>query len=350
MVEINYERGESMNSKERIEASIAGEPVDRRAFTPVLGLYGARLTGCPAPLYYADPEKYALGQAAVRATVAPDVLCAPLAFAALGASFGGELIYPENDVPQIKRPAISEMNAWDNLKVPDVEANPKLSYFHEAIRRLAAAHGNEVPIVMVIPAPADFPELVIGFEAWIEAVLFQPRQAMRVIDEIIAPFYIKLVNSFFDDGASLVVMPCGMASPVVMVRSKVQDFTRPVLDKVLAKIEGPVILHNVGAPLVPNMDLLTNVPSVVGFIVDQLDSLAEARGIAGSGPVLVGGLDCGVLGNMTPDDIRIHCIGLLEDRKHDPKFVLGTSGPDVAWTTPIENLHAMRNTLSEQLS
>ena len=40
-----------MNSMERIQATLAGKPLDRRAIAPVLGLYGARLTNCPLERY-----------------------------------------------------------------------------------------------------------------------------------------------------------------------------------------------------------------------------------------------------------------------------------------------------------
>ena len=61
-----------MNSMERIQAALAGKPVDRRAIAPVLGLYGARLTNCPLDQYYTDPAAYARGQSAVRETFQPD--------------------------------------------------------------------------------------------------------------------------------------------------------------------------------------------------------------------------------------------------------------------------------------
>ncbi len=330
-----------MNSMERIQATLAGKPLDRRAIAPVLGIYGARLTNCPLEQYYTDPAAYARGQSAVRETFQPDVLCAPLAFASLGAAFGGELIYLETESPNLRRPAVQSLAQWDSLEPPDPDKHPRLLYFRDVIRRLAAEHGSEVPIAMVIPIPTDIPDVVMGLETWLDAVLFDPAGAKRVMDKVI-PFYVQLVNGFFAAGATFVVMPCGFASPTIVTREIVKTFTRPILANVLTQLNGPVVLHNVGSQMLAHLDLLTGLPSVVGFIVDQRDDLAQSRRIIGSDSVLFGGLDCGNVGRMTAAEVEGRCREILEERRHDARFILGTSGPDVVWNTPPENIHAMR--------
>jgi uroporphyrinogen decarboxylase len=329
-----------MNSMERIQATLAGKPLDRRAIAPVLGLYGARLTNCPIEQYYNDPEAYVQGQSAVREIFRPDVLCAPLAFASIGAAFGGELIYMETQSPNLRRPAVQSVEQWDSLVSPDPDTHPKLLYFKEVIGRMAAEYKGEVPIAMVIPIPTDIPDVVMGFEAWLETVLFDPDGAQRVMDKII-PFYIDLVNGFFAAGATFVVMPCGFASPGIVTREIVTTFTRPILEKVLAQLHGPVVLHNVGAPMLAHLDLLTGLPSVVAFIVDQRDDLAKSRQVVGSDYVIFGGLDCANIGQMTATGVEDRCLAILEERRNDARFILGTSGPDVTWNTPPENIHAM---------
>ena len=331
-----------MNSMERIQATLAGKPLDRRAIAPVLGLYGARLTNCPLEEYYTDPVAYAAGQSAVRETFQPDVLCAPLAFASIGAAFGSELVFLDTESPNLRRPAVQSVEEWDSLVVPDPDAHPRLLYFRDTIRLMAAEHGGEVPIAMVIPIPADIPELVMGLESWLETVLFDPAGARRVMDKII-PFYVRLVNGFFAAGATFVVMPCGFASPAIVTREIVTTFTRPILAQALDQLCGPVVLHNVGAPILAHLDLLTGLPSVAAYIVDQRDDLARARAVVGPDCVLFGGLDCANVGRMTASEVANRCRAILEERRHDARFVLGTSGPDVAWNTPPENILAMRN-------
>jgi uroporphyrinogen decarboxylase len=330
-----------MNSVERMQATLAGKPLDRRAVAPVLALYGARLTGCPLEQYYTDPEAYLLGQVAVQKEFQPDLLYAPLAFAALGASFGGELVHLEDMPPDLRTPAIESIPQWNTLALPDPDSHPQLLYFRETVRLLAARFGGEIPIAIMIPIPTEIPDMVMGLEGWLDTVLFNQTAAQRVMEKII-PFYVRLVNGFFAAGASFVVMPCGFASSAITTRKLVSLFTRPVLLNVLAQLNGPVIMQSMGAPLLDHLDLLTDVPQVSGFMMDQTDDLARARQIIGADNLLFGGLDCTAIARMTAGEVEERCRTILEERREDTGFVLATTGPDVAWDTPPENIHALR--------
>jgi uroporphyrinogen decarboxylase len=330
-----------MNSMERIQATLAGQPLDRRAIAPVLSLYGARLTQCPPEQYYSDPAAYVRGQWAVREAFQPDILCAPLAFAFVGAAFGGELIFLATEPPNLRRPAVHSLEEWDRVAPPDPDSHPRLLYFREVIRRMAEALAGRVPIAMPIPIPVDIPGLAMGLESWLEVVLFDPAAARRVMGKLL-PFYVRLVNGFFAAGATLVVMPCGLASPATVTREVVATFTRPILEQALAQVRGPVVLHHIGAPILAHLDLLKGLPSVVGFVVDQRDDLAQARRVVGADSVLLGGLDCTNLGRMPAAEAERRYRAILDARREDARLVLGTSGADVVWNTPPENILAIR--------
>lgn len=89
-----------MNSRERVFATFQGKPVDRRPFTAMLSLYGARLTGCPLRDYYTDASAYARGQTAVREIFRPDILFSPFSLVGLAEAFGGEAKYFDNAPPR----------------------------------------------------------------------------------------------------------------------------------------------------------------------------------------------------------------------------------------------------------
>ena len=108
-----------MNSRERIQATLMGKPVDRRPFVPVLSLYGAKLTDCPLKQYYSDAAAYARGQAAARELFEPDALCTPFAYGLIGEAFGSSLHYFEDMAPNVRRPAISSLKQWESLVFPD---------------------------------------------------------------------------------------------------------------------------------------------------------------------------------------------------------------------------------------
>jgi uroporphyrinogen decarboxylase len=328
-------------------ATLAGKLLDRRAFVPVLSLYGAQLTNCPLDQYYSDPAAYALGQAAVCEAFAPDVLCGPFAFALIGAAFGSELTIYADQAPNIRRPAIQSLAEWERLTLPDPDTHPRLLFFREAIRRMAAELQGQAPIAAVLPPPIDLPALIMGMEAWLDLVLFDRAGAERVLAKV-TPFFVRLANCLFADGAAFVVLPSGFTSPAVLMREVVESFARPALDRALAQLSGPTVLHHVGAPLLAHLDLLTGMPSTVAFVLDQQDNLSKARHVIGLEPVLFGGPQGPSLARMTAAQVEMFCLAMLEERRlaKDPHFILCTSGPDVPLHTPPENIHAMRKAVA----
>ena len=331
-----------MNSMERILGTLAGKPLDRRAVAPVLSLYGARLTDCPLERYYSDPASYARAQSAVRETFQPDVLFSPFAFASIGAAFGSELHFFADQAPNVCRPAIQSVEEWDKLVLPDPDTHPQLLFFREAIRRMAVEHQGQVPIAAVLPPPIDLPALIMGIETWLETVLFDADGTQHIMNQTV-PFFVRLANTLLADGAAFIVLPCAFASPAIVTREIAAAFARPALEKSLAQLKGPVVLHHIGAPILRHLDLLTGLPSTVAFALDHQDNLDQARRVVGPATVLFGG-PCGPnLGRMTCAQVASECRAMLEDRRQDAHFVLFTSGADIPMNTPPENIHAILN-------
>lgn len=330
-----------MNATQRILATLAGRPLDRRAVTPVLSLYGAKLTGCPLETYYRDPAAYARGQAAVHEAFRPDVLFGPFDFPSLGEAFGGELHFFADQAPNLKRPGLPSLAEWERRPLPDPATHPLLTYYPEAIRRMVAAAGGEVPVAACLPPPIDLPILIFGMEAWLELVLFDEPAARRVLDRI-TPWFLECARLLYAAGATFIAMPCAFVSPAILPRERTAAVMIPALTAALARIGGPVVLHHGGAPLLAHLDLLAGLPAVVGYVNDEHDNLASARRILGSEPVMFGGPQAARLAGMAVAEIMQQCAALLADRRADPHFILCNSGPDIPWPTPPENIHALR--------
>jgi uroporphyrinogen decarboxylase len=335
-----------MNSRERIVATLTGAPLDRRAFIPGLSLYGARLTGCPLDRYYSDPIAYVAGQTAVREAFAPDVLFAPFVFAKIAAAFGCQIRAVSESAPNVRRGAISSVAELDQLRVPDLDTSPELVYFCEAVRRLVAEHGSTVPVAVALPSPTDLPALILGMDTWMETVLFDRDSAWRVI-ELIGPFIVRFVNRMFELGADFAVMPCAFGSPALVTREIAEMFSKPVIVDALAQFAGPVIFHHGGAPLLPFLDLFVNLPNTVGVVIDHLDNLAQSRAILGPDLTLLGGVFGPGLASLSAAEIEALCQNILADRQSDSHFILCTSGPDIPYHTPPENIMALRTAVEK---
>ena len=334
-----------MNSKERVLNILQGNVVDQRPFTALLSLYGAGLTGCPLREYYADAAAYARGQTAVRETFQPDILFSPFLLVALGEAFGADAKYFDNAPPNLLRPAITSAEEIAHVAVPDIDAHPRLLYIRESIRRIAESHGSEVVAAAILLSPVDLPLMIMGLDNWMETVLFDEDGVQRMLDVTI-PFFLQYANALLEDGADVLVLPAAFLTPSLVPPDVVERFTLPVLRDVFAGVQGPIVIHHAGGPFLKFLDRFSGLPNVVGFVLDHQDDLCAAREKAGPDVTLLGGLDGPNVGKGTPEEIEAQCLALLKNRQNDPRFILGTSGPDVALTTPLENIRAMRQAVA----
>lgn len=330
-----------MNAMERVLGTIGGKALDRRAFAPVLSLYGARLTGTRLRDHYTDPAAYARGAAAVREAFRPDVLFAPFTFAGIGEAFGSEVRWFEDQPPNVRKPAIESAAGWGDVRIPDPETHPRLAFLREAVARMASDVRGEVPIAVPLPSPVDLPSLAMGLDAWMEALLFEPEAARRIGDDA-ATFFVRLGNALLAAGGALLVVPSALTAPRVATRELAAGFVVPALAAAFSRLAGPVVLHHIGAPMLGTLDLVAGLPAVAGFAIDEADDPVRAREVVGPGKVLLVGPSGPGLPAREAAEVERGCRRLLEDLREDPRLVLFTAGADVPLETPPDRIHALR--------
>ncbi len=333
-----------MNSLQRVFATIAGQPVDRRAYTLTLSLYGARLTGCPLKRYYTEAQAYVEGQDAVRAAFAPDLLFGPFVLTALAEAFGGEAVYFDQQPPNLLRPAAASAAQAARLPLPDVDSHPRLQFMREAVRALAARYQGEVPIVGVVLMPLDLAPLLMGIDPWLDALTGDVAAAQAVL-EVCSTFFIRWGNALLQEGATFLAFPAVFCNPQILPLRIIRQIALPVMEAAFREIRGPLVMHHGGMRLGPYLAHFTALPQVAAFVIDRHDPLAEARTVLGPAPLLLGNLDGPTLDQETPETVHARCRQILADRAADPRFILATSGPDVPYATPPELIQTVAQTV-----
>lgn len=333
-----------MNSITRVFAAFGGQPADRRAFALTLSLYGARLTNCPLNSYYADPASYLAGQRAVTELCDPDILFTPFVIPLEARAFGCELTASKNGPPNVKKPACKGLTDVDRLILPLIDADPGLTYLVESTKLLAREFGNEKPIAAVLTSPIDMPALLVGIDAWLEALLFQPEACLRLTTLAVSHFQ-NLAAAMLQAGASCVITPVMFANPRIVTPDIARQVATPVLTQAYGSLKGPVIFHHGGNRLAPFLDMFMSVPNVAGFALDQRDSFAQAREVIGTQPVLFGNLSGPHLAGMTADEASARTTAILDDRAHDPSFIFCTANADIPWNTRPETIVAIRDAI-----
>jgi uroporphyrinogen decarboxylase len=329
-----------MNSLERVLAALQNQPADRPAFLLNASLYGARLTGASLEAHYSLAAAYAEGQMAVREAFAPDLLISPFMVPALGEAFGSRVSLPHLQPPNLSQFAADSAEAALRLPLPDVDSHPRILYLRECIRILARKYAGEVPIIGILVSPMDLPPLIIGLEAWLDALLFQPGIAQALLDRL-TPFFAALGTAMLSDGATALALTANLANRYLVPGPIVEGICRPALQQALGELSGPVILHHGGCPLLPHLADFKDLPNVVGFVLNAGEDLASARTVLGSGPLLLGNLDGPGLMNLQPDVVRASCEEVLAQCGQDLQILLATSNADIQLDTPPECIRAI---------
>lgn len=333
-----------MTPLERVLCRLQGLPTDRVPFAPLTPLYGARLISCKLDEYYINPEKYARGQTAVVDTIEPDILFSPFALLMEAEAFGSKAAYFEKNPPNLKIPAISGYQEIEKLSVPDIENHPRLTYMLESTRLLVEQYKNQIPVAVIVSSPTELPALIMGIENWIDTLLFHPEEAQQMI-ELTSAYFVKFANTMLSLGAACIFTPASFSNPTVITKKIAETILVPELKKVYAQINGPIVFHHGGARLIPFLELLHDLPNVVGFVLDPRDSFDEARKIIGNELAIMGNLNGQMLYKATPKIIEGWCLKLLENRKEDAKFIMTTSNADIPYDTPLENIQIITDTI-----
>ncbi len=330
-----------MNSKERVFATVMGKPVDRPPFTALLSLYGAKLIGAPLKEYYNNPNLYVEGQSAVRSIFKPDILFAPFLMVFLAEAFGGKVKYFDNSPPNLLHPSNSSVEEFLSMDFPQVDLNPKILYIRESIRKMHSLYSSDTAIAVAMLSPIEIPFMIFGIDKWMEIILFDKAGVKKVLDKTIT-FFIDLANALFKDGADFVALPSPLLVREITTNDLIKDVANPIYKESFSKLNGPVVIHHVGGTIVNSINLFTGLANMLGVVIDHKESLPLARDVLGPNVVLLGGPDGPNIHRYNKEQVIFKCKDILNDRINDSKFILATTGADVAIKTPEDNIHAMR--------
>jgi len=326
-----------MNSMERLQATIRGSDKDRCAVSLTLSLFGARLIQCPLKTYYTDASCYSQGQEAVRRLCHPDLLFGPFALPLEARAFGSEIHFFDQNPPNLRRPAWKSIHDVNRLKLPDLDSDPTMLYFFNTVRHMKKIHGSEIPIAAITLSPVDLPAMLFGIHGWLESVLFFQDEAQRIMEKLI-PYCKKKINRFMESGAAFIVFPCAFANPSIITREIAETTMLPVLNETFSESKGPLVIHSSGAALIPFLDLFCDLPGVSGFVLNAGEDIRLARQKTGPEKILIGNVEGPTLVNRTSEAIEQTCRQALEDYGDDSRFILGTTGADIAYDTPLSNI------------
>ena len=334
-----------MSPKERVASFLSGKTLDRFPCVPLVLNHSARVAGAKIGDHNRDGRL--MGQCHVEAyrRYGQDLITIFSDTAVIAEAMGTRLHYPDDDVPSVETPAVSDPDDLSRL----VRASPsdgRLPVYLEAIRTAIAEVGDDVFVTCCIPAPFTTAACLRGTDQ-IARDLYRHRELAHRLLRASLDVCAELVDAVVDAGGiPIIVDPVATGS--VLGERQFREFALPYLQELHAHISRrglPPMLHICGRT---SRILDAMVESAAALLSLDDIPMAEARDRAGDHVALMGNVrPAQTLLQGTPDDVRREVRELCDiGRTCSRGFVLG-SGCEVPISTPFQNVEAMMDAARE---
>jgi MtaA/CmuA family methyltransferase len=157
-----------MNSQERFQARLAGEPVDRPPNFNIFMTFAAHYIHQPLSSYYLDYRVLCEANLALLEPFQVDIVQVISDPYRETADFGAEVLFPEDGLPLCHHPLLADPGDLLKLKPPDPYTGRRMSDRLMAVRYLNEQVGEEIPVM-----------------GWVEGALAQAADLRGVSDLLI---------------------------------------------------------------------------------------------------------------------------------------------------------------------
>ena len=331
--------GYEMTSLERVDALVAGRPVDRVPCHPFIGDHAATVLGVPVSDYHRNPKLMAQAQVAAWRLYGHDWVGIGPALG-IAEAVGTVFTYPEQAAPYIVSHAIVEPSDLDEAVLPDV-SDPRIALYFEAVEAIQAEIGAEVPVSLNVRSPFSTAANLRGAEELMRDLMYRPEFAHRLLRfalEATLPL-LEAAPAGIRFGTSDPVASGSLISPR-HYREFAQPYERELLSAMKRRSGHPALLHICGNTKKVWSDMAD---TGAGFLsVDDVVDMAAAKEAIGDRAVLVGNVrptESMFLG--TPADVRDNVRECLEAAADAPGGFMVAVGCGLPIPTPQANVHAL---------
>ncbi|HUX13997.1 MAG TPA: uroporphyrinogen decarboxylase family protein [Spirochaetia bacterium] len=347
-----------MTSRERILSAVHGRPTDYVPVAPYMGNFGAAQAEIPIGIYNHDGKRMAEAQIRAWELFRQDAVVAQSDNYYIAEGFGCVIEQPQNSTPHLVKPAVSDLDQIDRLRVPDPYSDGRMPVYLEAVGTLRAHFGNEVAVRGPGTGPFSLASYIAGgTESFLTELALveaeenpqREKKIMRLMglasDALIAFLraLLEAGSDFLQAGDSLASL--SMISPM-MYEKYVWPFEKKVFESInpIAHEKGAVTLLHICGDTTRILPLMAATGADI-LEVDTNVDLSMARRILGPEVCLMGNIDpVGELLMGDPDSVSAACVTAISAAGSDRgRFILG-SGCEVPPAAPAANLLAMIRT------
>jgi uroporphyrinogen decarboxylase len=336
-----------MTPLERFAAYGRGEAIDRLPCVPIVGNTAARVIGVKVSQFRGNGQLIAEAQIASYQRFGYDVIRVFTDLYTLAEAMGARVHYPEDETAYLEAPAISAVEEIPRLEPADPLTDGNLPSHLEAMQRVVAAVGHEVPVTGAVTCPFTTASFLIGTENLVRLTLKDP-EAVHRLCRLALESAIRYAGAIIARGCTPSLTD-PMSSSTVIGPRQFREFAYPYLKQLIEFIHGhnrSVTLHICG-----KTEKIWGLMADAGadcISIDNDASLERARREVGERVRIMGNVkpsEIMLLGR--PADVRravIECVARAGD---SPRGYIVASGCSLPTETPFENIQAMLDATAE---
>lgn len=259
-------------------------------------------------------------------------------------AFGATVRFSENEVPAVTGIAVGDEEAAEALCVPELNAG-RLPITLEAVRQAKNLIGDK-PIFAGMIGPFSLAGRLMDVNE-IMYQLYDMPETVHTVMKKVTDFLVRYGQALKKAGADGIIMAeplCGLLG-----REMAAEFSHPYVKQIINEVQDEsfsLIYHNCGNT-VPMMAQDIYALGATGYHFGNAVSMSEMLSKAPDGTIVMGNLDpVACLTHGTPETIRQKTKEMLEECG-GMKGYIPSSGCDIPWAAPWENILAFFNALKQ---
>ncbi len=326
----------AMTPKERIYATLRGQPVDRLAVTPIFMAWAAHFIGRTYRDYYLDGDVLVASQEAVTEAFNLNQISAISDPWREASAYGMEFEYPPDGVGKPKEMLIQSPEDVARIRSFEIDQAERPKQRVESVARMAAAVGQTHSVLGWVEGPiAEYADLR-GVENTFMDLIDKPEMYLQAA-KVIVENGVRFARAQIEAGADMIGIGDAVASLInpAMYEQFVLPFEKTLIDAI-HEAGATVKLHICGN-IANNIALMARTGAEI-IDVDWMVSLSAARDAVGPDVTLAGNFNpTAVLLQGTPDGVAQAARDCIASA--GAKFIL-QPGCEVPPGTPEANLRA----------
>jgi len=330
----------TMTSMQRVLTTLGHKEPDKVPLFLSFTYYGARELGIPIKDYFSDPSNIVEAQLRLRKKYNNDCVNGFFYASLELEAFGSPSLFFDDGPPNAGAPVLYSLKQIDSMGyLPPASEIPCLQKSLQAIRLLKREVGDDVPVIGVAMSPFSLPVMQLGFERYLNLILWEPEHFWKLMEINIA-FCVEWANEQVKAGATAICYFDPVSSPSIIPPSIYTKTGDIVARKTIPQIHSAIATHLASGRSLKIIDQIsTSGASVLG--VSSLEDIEEVKRACNKRISLLGNLN-GI--EMCRWDARI-----AEEKVRDVigkaapggGFILSDNHGEIPWNVSHETLAAI---------